>query len=338
MQLQPRRVVRDNISSHHFTLPMPELRPSADVGVNASAGHLSVHLASDHPIDTPFLFEKPETRIAPAAAASIAWHILMAVFAFLLIRYAPRPITSAAMLPEVMNTHIVWLSEPGPGGGGGGGGNRMKEPPRAAELPGKDQITVPVTKPPKLEVQQPKPEPPVPIQQVNIPAKMLSSAQDSLPGAIEAPSAPPTLSQGSGSGGGAGTGAGTGVGPGTGSGLGPGSGGGTGGGVYQMGSGVKSPVPICAQYPRGCPEALMPKPQYTSDAMRAKLQGTATVDCIVETDGLPSNCRIIRSLDSTFGLDEQAVKAANQWRFIPGTRLGQPVRIEITIELNFTLR
>ena len=35
----------------------------------------------------------------------------------------------------------------------------MKEPPRKAELPGKDKITVPVSKPPKLETQQVKKEP-----------------------------------------------------------------------------------------------------------------------------------------------------------------------------------
>ena len=85
----------------------------------------------------------------------------------------------------------------------------MKEPPRKAELPGKDKITVPVEKPPKLEPVQTKNEPPV-IEQLNIPAKTLASAVDSLPGAIEAPPGPPTVSQGSGSGGGAGTGTGIG--------------------------------------------------------------------------------------------------------------------------------
>ena len=43
---------------------------------------------------------------------------------------------------------IVWLAVPGPGGGGGGGGNKAPEPPRKAELPGKDKITVPVEKAP----------------------------------------------------------------------------------------------------------------------------------------------------------------------------------------------
>ena len=39
-----------------------------------------------------------------------------------------------------------------------------------------------------------------------------------------------------------------------------------------------------------------------------------------------------------FGLDQEAIKAAKQWRFVPGTRMGQPVSVLVTIELTFTLR
>jgi hypothetical protein len=47
---------------------------------------------------------------------------------------------------------------------------------------------------------------------------------------------------------------------------------------------------------------------------------------------------VLRSLDPVFGLDQEAVKAAGQWRFAPGTRFGEPVPVLITIELQFTLR
>ena len=177
-----------------------------------------------------------------------------------------------------------------------------------------------------MEMQEVKKEPD-PVAQLNIPAKSLAAAQDSLPGAIEAPPGPPTLSQGSGSGGGAGTGTGTGVGPGSGSGLGPGSGGGTGGGVYRPGNGVT--------LPRLLKEV---KPQYTSDAMRAKIQGTVLLECVVRPDGTITDVQVIRSLDPTFGLDQQAIAAAKGWKFAPGTRLGEPVPVLITIELTFTLR
>jgi protein TonB len=305
---------------------MAEPNQTAEVRGNESAGHLSVHVEGAHPVDIPFMFEQPQKRIAPAFAGSLISHLLLGLLVLIGVRFSADTATSAAVLPDQPNQHIIWLSQQGPGGGGGGGGNRMKEPPRVAELPGKDKITVPVTKPPKLEMQQVKKEPD-PVAQLNIPAKPLSAAQDSLPGAIEAPPGPPTLSQGSGTGGGAGTGTGTGVGPGSGSGLGLGSGGGTGGGVYRPGNGVT--------LPRVLQEV---RPMYTSDAMRAKVQGTVLLECVVRPDGSVSDVQVIRSLDPTFGLDQQAVIAAQKWRFAPGTRLGEPVPVLITIELTFTLR
>jgi protein TonB len=295
--------------------------------VNASAGHLSVHVTGADPEQIPFLFAQQPKRLGMSFAASALVDVVFGVLLVLISRLPTHPVTTAAFLPDKPNDSIIWLSQPGPGGGGGGGGNQMKEPPRKAELPGKDKITVPVAKPPSLEVKQVAKNEPNPVEQLNIPAKPLAAAQDSLPGAIEAPPGPPTLSQGSGSGGGAGTGAGSGIGPGRGSGLGDGFGGGTGGGAYRPGNGVS--------LPRVLREV---RPNYTSDAMRAKVQGIVTLECVVKQDGTVGEIQVIRSLDSTFGLDQEAIKAAKQWRFAPGTRLGEPVPVLISIELTFTLR
>src|SRR5437762_283333 len=150
---------------------MPQSASTAEVRENASAGHLSVHVEGQHPVDVPFLFEQPAKRIAPAAVASAITHGLIVLAIVLFIRYAPHQVTTAAVLPDLPNANIIWLSQPGPGGGGGGGGNKMKEPPRKAELPGKDKITVPVEKPPSMEMKQAKKEPD-PAEQLNIPAKL----------------------------------------------------------------------------------------------------------------------------------------------------------------------
>ncbi len=300
------------------------LAPQGDRDVDASAGHLSVHIGGAP--DVRFQFERQNSRMAGAFAASSAIQISVVLVAIFLAGRLGSTSVSPAFLPDKPNSEIVWLSVPGPGGGGGGGGNRMKEPPRQAELPGKDKITVPAAKPPSLEVQKPKDEPD-PVAQINIPAATLASATASLPGAIEAPPGPPTASLGSGSGTGAGTGQGSGIGSGRGSGLGDGFGGGTGGGAYRPGNGVTLPVVL---------QEI--KPQYTSDAMRAKVQGSVTIQAIVRTDGTVGDVSVIRSLDSTFGLDEEAMKAARRWRFRPGTRFGEPVPVIITIELTFTLR
>ena len=80
------------------------------------------------------------------------------------------------------------------------------------------------------------------------------------------------------------------------------------------------------------------KPQYTAEAMRAKVQGVVYLECIVLPDGSVGDIQVVKSLDTTFGLDQEAVRAAKQWRFVPGTRLGQPVPVIVTFELTFTLR
>src|SRR4051794_5657313 len=205
------RPVRNNTSTNPIAFPMAET-PTPDVRPNESAGHLSVHVEGAHPVEIPFLFEQQQKRMGPAFIGSLVSHIVIAVVIILGVRYGAATAVPPGLLPEQPPNNIIWLSQPGPGGGGGGGGNRMKEPPRQAEMPGKDKITVPVSKPPKMEMQEVKKEPD-PVAQLNIPAKSLAAAQDSLPGAIEAPPGPPTLSQGSGSGGGGGTRAGPRVGP-----------------------------------------------------------------------------------------------------------------------------
>jgi TonB family protein len=79
------------------------------------------------------------------------------------------------------------------------------------------------------------------------------------------------------------------------------------------------------------------KPQYTAEAMRAKIQGIVLLECVVKTDGTVGDVIVLRSLDTTYGLDQEAIKAAKQWVFAPGTRSGEPVPVIVTIELTFTL-
>ncbi|MGC4080568.1 MAG: TonB family protein [Vicinamibacterales bacterium] len=306
---------------------MAERTPSGEPHVNASAGHLSVRVEGAHPPEIIFSFEEQNKRLVPALGVAFLVQVGVIALFVLIARFAPSVEFTPAEIPEDVSDRIVWLNQPGPGGGGGGGGNQMKEPPRQAELPGKDKITVPAEKPRPIEPpKEPKVEPTL-TDKVTIPAVTLSAGAEAMPGLIEVPAGPPTPSLGSGTGGGAGTGSGPGIGSGSGSGLGPGSGGGTGGGVYQLGTGVTTP--------RILREV---KPAYTSDAMRAKVQGTVLLQCVVRPDGSVTDIQILRSLDSVFGLDQEAIKAARQWRFAPGTRMGQPVPVQITIELTFTLR
>ena len=80
------------------------------------------------------------------------------------------------------------------------------------------------------------------------------------------------------------------------------------------------------------------KPQYTPEAIQAKIEGTVIMTAVVRTDGTPGDIEITTSLDSEYGLDEQAVAALSQWRFEPGLKDGKPVPVRVTIEMRFWLR
>ena len=59
---------------------------------------------------------------------------------------------------------------------------------------------------------------------------------------------------------------------------------------------------------------------------------------VVLPNGTVGDVTVIRSLDRVFGLDDEARKAARQWRFAPGTRFGTPVAVAVVLELFFSLR
>ena len=80
------------------------------------------------------------------------------------------------------------------------------------------------------------------------------------------------------------------------------------------------------------------KPQYTSAALAAKIQGTVVVSAVVLADGTVGDVTVIQSLDRVYGLDDQAIIAAKQWLFNPGMKDGVPVAVRITIEFTFSLR
>jgi TonB family protein len=131
-------------------------------------------------------------------------------------------------------------------------------------------------------------------------------------------------SSGTGSGGGIGSGSGGGVGSGRGPGVGPGYGGGIGGGVYRVGGGVSAPRALYA-----------PDPEYSEEARKAKYQGTVVLWVIVGPDGRPHDIRIQRSVG--MGLDEKAIEAVRTWKFEPARKDGQPVAVQINVEVNFRL-
>jgi periplasmic protein TonB len=269
-----------------------------------------------------------ERRLGPAflaSLASLATHLGLAVIVVLAIRSAatPRRVSPPAQDGPVL---LVWIPEAGRGRGGGGGGEGKPDAPRRAELPGRDALTVRVSKTPTLEPSTDVRTESEPVPHLNIPVAAMALGTETFPGAIDAPPSP-TASLGTGHGGGAGTGTGTGDGPGRGPGYGDGSGGWTGGDPYRPGSDITMPI-----------EIRKGAPQYTVEAMRARAQGAIMVECVVQTTGVCTNVRVTRSLNPAFGLEEEAIKAVAQWRFRPGMRRGEPVPVLVTMEIAFALR
>ncbi|HKW00641.1 MAG TPA: energy transducer TonB [Vicinamibacterales bacterium] len=81
------------------------------------------------------------------------------------------------------------------------------------------------------------------------------------------------------------------------------------------------------------------EPKYTSDAMRAKIAGTVTVEAVVGPDGKVMRSRVSKSLDPVHGLDHEALKAMNQWTFEKGSGKcqGVPAPVLVTYDLQFRL-
>jgi len=253
------------------------------------------------------------------AASSAVHAVLIAVVLFVTTsREATR--SDAPVARYDPPSHIVWLAVPGPGGGGGGGGKQEETPARAAQVKGADSVTMP-SAPRSTNVSE---QPEAPENLPDVPVQTLGASNLTALGLIEAGA--DSLSSGSGRNGGVGSGDGPGAGPGSDAGLGPGRGGNIGGDIYRPGSGVTMPVPVHQE-----------KPQYTIEAMRARIEGAVVVECVVQPTGVCAQLRVVRSLDPRLGLDQQALRAAAGWRFSPGTRLGKPVAVMVYIQVGFSI-
>lgn len=94
--------------------------------------------------------------------------------------------------------------------------------------------------------------------------------------------------------------------------------------VYKMGHGV---TPPSVKYRKD--------PEYSKEARKAKYQGTCLLWLIVDANGNPREVKVTRALGK--GLDEKAIEAVKKWKFEPATKDGQPVAVEINVEVTFRL-
>ena len=97
-----------------------------------------------------------------------------------------------------------------------------------------------------------------------------------------------------------------------------------GGPVYRVENGITPPHAI-----------VSPDPVYAEEAQREHVEGTVILWLIIDEHGLPHDIKVARS--AGHGLDEKAIEAVRQWRFDPARKDGNPVAVQINIEVKFRL-
>ena len=95
-------------------------------------------------------------------------------------------------------------------------------------------------------------------------------------------------------------------------------------GTERIGNGVSAPIVL-----------LAPSPQYSDEARRLKISGNVLVHTVVDATGAPTQVKVVRGIGH--GLDEKAVQTVQKYRFKPAIKDGQPVSVEINVEVNFQI-
>ena len=77
----------------------------------------------------------------------------------------------------------------------------------------------------------------------------------------------------------------------------------------------------------------MADPTFSDAARGMRYSGKVKVSLRVELSGVPSHLQVERP--AGLGLDERALAATAAYRFKPATEDGQPVAVQIWVEVNF---
>jgi TonB family protein len=96
--------------------------------------------------------------------------------------------------------------------------------------------------------------------------------------------------------------------------------------IYTPGPGVSEPA-VVSQV----------RAEYTEAAKAQRIQGEVVLEVVVLADGSVGDVVVTDSLDTKYGLDQQAVNAIHQWTFKPGIKDGKPVAVRIMIVARFSL-
>lgn len=88
--------------------------------------------------------------------------------------------------------------------------------------------------------------------------------------------------------------------------------------------------------PVSAPWALnMVEARYSGKGRREGISGVCIITLIVDKHGMPEGLKLKSGLEPT--MDENAMEAVRQYRFVPAMLNGEPVPVAITVEVNFRL-
>jgi len=76
------------------------------------------------------------------------------------------------------------------------------------------------------------------------------------------------------------------------------------------------------------------RPEYPEEARAARIEGVVILGIVIGEDGSVIDSTVLRSIPA---LDQAALEAVSQWEFEPTLLNGEPVEIEMTVTVNFTL-
>ncbi len=235
-------------------------------------------------------------------------------------------------LPSRIDDDIEGPKDKERSGGGGGGGDHTPQP--TSKGLGPQPSLEPQLIAPSAEPQLKEPAFPV-LETIRVDPRVNLRTDDLAPTGLSDGVLGPPVS-GSGSDGGIGTGEKGGAGSGDGNGFGPGKDWNINGRTPHIGR-LRDPSDSEQERVDTRPVALnRPRPNYTEEARKNKIQGVILARALVGADGSVQKVVIVRALPA--GLNEEAISAVYQMHFRAATRNGQSVASWITLEIEFNLR
>jgi TonB family protein len=77
-------------------------------------------------------------------------------------------------------------------------------------------------------------------------------------------------------------------------------------------------------------------PKYIASAISDRIEGNVILGCVIDKEGHIEGVELIRGLDSR--LNQSAMAAMSKWEFFPATRNGEPVDVDVLVEIPFHLQ